>query len=245
MASLRPKSPFELNRGVERRYAMQLRRLAARIGLMIEKFPDALTNPGQQAQITALMNSYADQITPWAQTVASKIVGEIDFHNRRAYAAHSRRMSLALRRELEHAPTGEMMRLMRAEQVELIRSLPTEAAQRVHQIALKNLTTGARADQFAAEIMRSGDVAKSRATLIARTETARTSSNLTMARAVFVGSVAYTWETARDSDVRPSHRAMQGQVVQWASPPTLDGLRGHAGCLPNCRCHPAPLIPRD
>ncbi len=45
------------------------------------------------------------------------------------------------------------------------------------------VTFEARASEIAKEIMRSGDVAKSRATLIARTEVARTARVLTQARA--------------------------------------------------------------
>lgn len=245
MPALKSKSPFELTRGIERRYAMQLRGLAAKIGKLVTSYSDPLNSAAQRQQIDQALAAYADQITPWARALAGRIVHEVNFANRRAYAAHSANMSRRLRLELDQAPTGKMMRLMMAEQVELIRSLPVEAAQRVHDIAMKNIVTGKRADALANEIMRTGDVTKSRATLIARTETSRTSSNLTMARAVHVGSVEYTWETARDSDVRPSHRKMQGQVVRWSDPPELDGLRGHAGCLPNCRCYPSPIIQRD
>lgn len=243
MPQTKAKSPFQLTRGIENRYAMRLRALAGKIGNLVELFPDALTNGEQRFKLNRALTDYADAITPWAQALSTRIVKEVDWENRKAFAAHAQEMSRSLRRELETAPTGEMMRFMRAEQVGLIRSLPLEAAQRVQDISLKNLLNGTRAAEFAKEIQRTGDVTKSRATLIARTETARTSSNLTQARAVYVGSVEYTWETAEDEDVRPSHRAMQDQVVQWASPPTLDGLRGHAGCLPNCRCHPAPIFP--
>lgn len=245
MAALKRKSAFELSRGIERRYAMQLRGIATKIGKLVTSYSDPLNSAAQRQQIDRALAAYADQITPWARALAARVVVEVDFANRRAYAAHSAEMSRGLRRELDRAPTGRMMRLMMAEQVELIRSLPIEAAQRVHDIAMKNIVTGKRADSLAAEIMRTGDVTKSRANLIARTETSRTANNLTMARAMFVGSVEYTWETARDSDVRPSHRQMQGQVVQWADPPELDGMRGHAGCLPNCRCYSSPLITRD
>lgn len=245
MPALKSKSPFELTRGIERRYAMQLRGLSAKIGKLITGYSDPLNSAAQRQQIDQALASYADQITPWARALSGRIVAEVNFANRRAYAAHSAKMSRRLRLELDQAPTGKMMRLMQAEQVELIRSLPIEAAQRVQEIAMKNMLDGTRAAQFADQIMRTGDVTKSRATLIARTETSRTSSNLTMARAVYVGSVEYTWETARDSDVRPSHRQMQSQVVQWDDPPELDGLRGHAGCLPNCRCYPSPIIQRN
>jgi uncharacterized protein with gpF-like domain len=35
---------------------------------------------------------------------------------------------------------------------------------------------------------------------------------------------------------------MDGQFVKWSEPPTLDGLTGHAGALPNCRCYPEPVV---
>ncbi|MDR8377773.1 phage head morphogenesis protein, partial [Acinetobacter baumannii] len=53
----------------------------------------------------------------------------------------------------------------------------------------------------------------------------------------------YIWRTSEDGDVRPSHKAMNGKFVAWNSPPTLDNLKGHAGCLPNCRCYTEPVIP--
>ena len=43
---------------------------------------------------------------------------------------------------------------------------------------------------------------------------------------------------------RPAHRAMEGKFIKWSQPPTLDGMTGHAGEFPNCRCHPEPVIPR-
>ena len=53
----------------------------------------------------------------------------------------------------------------------------------------------------------------------------------------------YVWRTAGDSDVRSSHKKMNGKFVRWDDPPQLDNLNGDAGALPNCRCYPEPLIP--
>jgi uncharacterized protein with gpF-like domain len=38
---------------------------------------------------------------------------------------------------------------------------------------------------------------------------------------------------------------MEGKFVTWDDPPTLDGMKGHAGQFPNCRCYPEPVIPED
>lgn len=134
------------------------------------------------------------------------------------------------------------MRARQAEQVRLITSLPTEAAERVHATAREGIVKGWRADQIAAEIMKTGEVTKSRADLIAVTEVGRTSTLLTQARAEHVGSTHYVWRTAQDGDVRPSHKKMEGKVVAWNAPPTLDGLTGHAGALPRCRCYCEPIL---
>ncbi|HHZ9834772.1 TPA: phage minor head protein, partial [Klebsiella pneumoniae] len=41
----------------------------------------------------------------------------------------------------------------------------------------------------------------------------------------------------------PSHRKMKDKFVRWDNPPTLDGMTGHAGCLPNCKCWAEVHIP--
>lgn len=158
---------------------------------------------------------------------------------------HSRDMGVALRREIENAPTGEVLRQLQAEQVYLIKSIPLDAAQRVHDLATEATITSTRASEIAKAILASESVSESKARLIARTEVSRAASNLVQARATWAGSDGYIWRTSGDADVRPSHAAMEGKYVRWSSPPTLDNLKGHAGCLPNCRCFSEPMFPDD
>lgn len=239
----RRRSAFENTRKIELRYAMELRKLAEKIGALVASFPDPIQNPGVGDQIMRALSAYSATITPWARATAARFTAQIDAANAQAYAEHSREMSRRLRVELARAPTGEMMRLMQAEQVELIRSMPIEAGQRVQKLVVESFVKSDRASTIAKMIENTEGVTKSRATLIARTETARTASNLTMARAMYVGSTGYIWRTAGDQDVRPSHQSMAGRVVSWDDPPELDNMRGHAGCFPNCRCWPEPIIP--
>lgn len=141
---------------------------------------------------------------------------------------------MGMRREIANAPTGHLYDLLMLEQVNLIKSLPLEAAQRVHDIATGLLFKGERPDRLIQEILRTGEVTEGRARLIARTETSRAASNFLQARAEWVGSEGYIWRGVRDFRERPSHLEMEGKYVRWSTPPTLDGLKGHAGCLPNC-----------
>jgi SPP1 gp7 family putative phage head morphogenesis protein len=95
------------------------------------------------------------------------------------------------------------------------------------------------------QIMSTGQVVRSRATTIARTETARVSSTLTKIRAQHIGSPGYIWRTVHDQRVRDTHRKMDGVFVYWDKPVVVDvGVPPyHAGCIWNCRCFADPVIP--
>ncbi|MBU0601121.1 MAG: minor capsid protein [Gammaproteobacteria bacterium] len=225
----------------EEQYGRSLRALARQVGELINAFPAG--DPQALPTIEDMLRRYAEALTPWALGVAERMLLDVNARDLANWRALTAEMQTEIRREILEAPTGERTKELLAQQVTLIKSLPLEAAQRVHELTIRGLEDGTRAKEIAAEIMRSGEVAESRAMLIARTEVARSSSVLTQARAENAGSTGYIWRTARDGDVRPSHKAMNGRFVRWGEPPTLDNLRGHAGCLPNCRCYAEPVIP--
>lgn len=189
------------------------------------------------------LGRYSELLQPWARSVAGLMLADVSRRDEKAWIEHSKTMSRGLRAEILNAPTGAIMGDLMSSQVELITSLPLQAAERVHDLVTTATYSGRRAEQIAQEILRTGAVTESRARLIARTEVSRAQSNLTEARARYVGSDGYIWRTSKDGGVRDSHKEMEGKYVRWGSPPTLDGLVGHAGCLPNCRCWAEPVIP--
>lgn len=197
-------------------------------------------------EIMDAMDRYAEMIDGWARTVAQKMVDTVDLRDRVAWRERSQQMSAGLRDIVNNTSVGQVTRNILDEQIKLIKSLPIEAADRVYDIhnqAIELVVRGGRATELTAEIMRSGDVAESRARMIGRTEVGRASTALTEARAQTIGSKGYIWRTAEDSDVRHSHAKMDGEFVYWSHPPTLDGMTGHAGAFPNCRCYPEVVFP--
>lgn len=48
----------------------------------------------------------------------------------------------------------------------------------------------------------------------------------------------YVWRTQQDAKVRPSHRANDGHLFDWASPPDT----GHPGSDYGCRCEAVPYV---
>jgi uncharacterized protein with gpF-like domain len=163
-----------------------------------------------------------------------------------------------LRQQIESAPIGEVIRQLLDDQVNLITSLPSEALRiATQERALAAAEGGERyanllpwlRQELPAQLV-------DRATLIARTEVARSQSVITQTRAQHIGSTSFQWMTANDAAVRQLHRdiaagkgetlhpAPGGGVYYWNDLPKLDdGRPGAPGSIWNCRCFGAPILP--
>lgn len=234
---------FARARKAETWYGVQLRRIAQQIGQLAGIYNPQ--DPGSVSQIAEALRVYARIITPWARNTATRVLADIAERDAQAWQEHSRQLGVALRTEIAMAPTGDLMRSLLAEQVSLITSIPLDAAIRVQKLALEGLTEGSRGQDIRDMILASGEVSKSHATLIARTETARVSSLLTQARAEHIGSEGYIWRTAHDADVRELHVELEGKFIYWNAPPVAgsSGERAHAGQIYNCRCWAEVILP--
>lgn len=219
-----------------------MRKVAHQVGVLINGFPPG--DPAVVPTMTDVLRRYAEALTPWAEATATRMLADVNRRDEQAWMEQARELSRGLAAEIRTAPTGELMRALLADQVTLIKSLPLDAAQRVHDLTLAGIENSTRAKEIQKEVARSGLVSENRAKLIARTEVARTASVLTQARAEHIGSEGYIWRTSNDSDVRHSHKEMNGRYVRWDTPPRLsDGTVTHAGQIYNCRCYPEPVIP--
>src|SRR5690606_34743449 len=171
-----------------------------------------------------------EALEPWAMRTARAMIEDVNGRDLAQWRSLTSELSKGIRDEIMAAPVGDVMRELLSLQVTLIKSIPLDAAKRVHELTQKAAIEGTRASEIAAEIMRSGEVAKSRAMCIARTEVARTKANLQQARALAIGSTQYVWRTSGDGDVRPDHKKLNGQVFSWSNPPIADersGARAH------------------
>lgn len=140
------------------------------------------------------------------------------------------------------------------ENAALIRTLPNDVAEKVVKDIADEALKGKRARSIEKIISQETDKhSRASARLIARTEVAKTQSALTKARAQTLDMQWYVWRTALDGNrVRPSHRLMEGVLVNWNDPPSPEALAGeksvgnyHAGNIWNCRCFSEVLIDVD
>ena len=238
------------NATIEREYARKLRKVAAHVADIVDMF-DPGSNPDNEPAVQEALAKYADTIRGWAWIAGDRMVQSTVRSDIRRWEEMTQGMGAQVRRMVASADMRPTVDRLRQEQMDLITSIPTGAADRVHDLTTRALSTGARASEIAKEIRETGEVTKSRATLIARTEVQRSRTFITEQRATAIGSTEYIWRTAGDADVRPGHREMANKVCQWNSPPAVDEgspgkpriMHHHPGCIWNCRCYPEPIIP--
>lgn len=171
----------------------------------------------------------------------------------------------ALQKELLGA-RGVRIRALVKENADLISTLPKNIADDVAAYVDREAMKGRRASDIADEIRRMfPEKTRARAELIARTQVSMTQTNLVQARAEDLGLDWYVWRACGgnngDGRTRSSHRHMSGVLIRWSDPPAPEDLfplrrvdgspynntlgHYHAGCCPNCRCYPEPVVDLD
>lgn len=204
------------------------------------------------------MNSFQNsmQYEKFINSAVKRMVLPLDVGNQRTWREAAKKATKGkflyrlLMDELKQG-TGQIIQKQVMENVLLIKTLPNDVAQKVVSDISENALKGARAESTEKIIRDKTDQhARASARLIARTETAKTMSALTKARCEQLGLRWYIWRTALDGTrVRPSHRIMEGVLVNWNNPPAPEELVGeksaghyHAGNIWNCRCFSEPVL---
>lgn len=239
---------FAKARIVEREFSVALAKVGRQVGMIVDGFQrdGIVTDP---VGLRKALDLYSQTLAPWAKAVVERMQSQVSRRDLTAWKRLSESIGSNLHRQLQTAPIGTEFRSLMALQVNLITSLPIEAANRVHELTIEGLTGGRRAEDIAKEIMNSGHVTVSRGRLIAVTEVARTASVLVEARARYVGSPGYWWRTVGDEAVRPEHRKLEGKFITWDNPPISGygkggvAIRAHAGRIWRDRCWTEPSIP--
>ncbi len=216
---------------------------------------------GDVARYNQLMAEFQDsqEYSDFVMSTVERMVTGLNTGNYstwRKAAREATKGNMLYRALLEEMQTGigSSIRNQIIENANLIRTLPTDTAQKVVQNITEEAYKGKRASEIARIIQEeTSKHSKASARLIARTEVSKATTALTKARSEELGLKWYVWRTALDGDrVRKSHRNMEGVLVAWSNPPAPEELVGeksaghyHAGNIYNCRCYPEPLISVD
>ncbi len=153
------------------------------------------------------------------------------------------------------------------EKSDLFKTIPKDLAETIVPLINKWNVQGLTSKQMSKEKLQGqiSDLLDWQVRRIARTETSKTSVDIIEFKAKKCNVPCYVWRASGggkgDGRTRKSHRGMADVIVFWNDPPAPEDLfpiygengkkykntlgNYHAGCCPNCRCVPSPLIFKD
>ena len=157
----------------------------------------------------------------------------------------------ALMKETTNTAIGQAIGSIVEQNAQIIKSVPIDIARQLSKTANKMQLEGFRPEAIAQEMLaKVPGMRKSKANLIARTESAKSATALIEARAEHYDRPFYIWWDVHDERTRASHRKMHGVICRWSDPPNPEAIAGekrnygnyHPGGIFNCRCIPLCVI---
>lgn len=149
----------------------------------------------------------------------------------------------------------EAIRRWIAENVLLIKSIPSETLGEMRQIILGSYIKGSSIRDIQKAIQEQYDTSRRKAQLLARDQVATLNAQLTKMQQQDAGCKKYRWSDSRDGRVRDCHRELNGKVFSWDNPPEMwyetkkgrvyTGRRCHPGEDYCCRCVAIPVFDLD
>jgi len=241
---------WEARKHIESKHKAALRKLG--------RFLSALIDDGDSLDIVVQkLNSASksDEIVKWSESLAHTFVTNTLEENAKTWrqAAAMSGQGNMIRKELENelrGPIGEKVKELIDQNAQYIKSVPEGVAKdlvrHIHSKAYEGSREAEKSPDFKEMVC---EMSNNHAKLISRTETSKTMSALTQARAEYTGHDWYIWHTSKDQRVRDSHKLMDGVLCRFSDPPDPEEINGEKGNghygpgnIFNCRCYAAPVI---
>lgn len=142
---------------------------------------------------------------------------------------------------------GDAIERWVAENVLMIKSLPTETLSAMRQTILNGYLKGKTIREIQAEIQEEYNTSKSKARSLARDQVATLNAQITKMQQQDAGCKEYYWSSSHDGRVRDCHDYLDGKSFSWDNPPEMwyetkskgrvyTGRRCHPGEDFLCRC---------
>lgn len=234
--------PVKVNRRIEFYYMRQLLTISQYCQEQTKELviPTVGQNIGD-AWFSDLMTSFREKLTRYvveiSRPLASKVVIDTQKEVDKQIAEHTKTiLGVDLTAFYRGADIQDVVDTNIEANVALIKSIPSQYADKVEALVLNALQTGQTNEELAREITKLGHSTDYRARLIAADQMGKINGQINKGRQLSMGVETYTWQTAKDEDVRTDHRLKQGKTFRWDDPPT----GGHPGEPIRCRCTALP-----
>ncbi len=191
--------------------------------------------------VAALRGSMAQVVSFSRRPMQSLFEGEARRHDETWMQQVNRVIGVDLEAVVRSDDIKPRIDLAVQKNVALIQGLSDEIAKRIESQVIDLVSRGASNKEIAKTLGEIGGFAKGRAKLIAVDQAGSFNSALNQMRQEQAGVTRYTWSTVRDNRVRPEHRAREGKVYRWDTPPA----GGAPGQAVRCRCVARAILDLD
>jgi SPP1 gp7 family putative phage head morphogenesis protein len=123
----------------------------------------------------------------------------------------------------------------------LVSDLSKEQVDKISISTMRGVQEGKTWREVAQDIAKGNGICERRAALIARDQISSLNGALTRKLQMDAGITHYIWRTSLDERVRPSHKANEGKMFSWDSPPANTN-NNHPGGDYQCRCTAEPVM---
>lgn len=253
-AARTPKPPTR----AELAYVAALRKMTKQLGAAVRETigpvvaraaaPDVRTDAAGDTVVGAALDQLRERMAEIVESAISAGIIEAAFDTVNSHNLGEMSRVLGIAPEALSPELATAMAGFRSENVALIRSIAEDYLGEVERYVTTATTEGIRAEELSRALVERFGVAQSRAELIAVDQILKANAQLSQERMTRVGIVEYEWSTSGDSRVREGHKALDGSIQRWDSPPVVDpktGRRAHPGRDYRCRCVALPRFADD
>lgn len=226
-----------MNRAITRAIQAQWRRDPPELA-QDESSPAAL-----QATMRRLGYEWSKRFDDFAKTAGRRFSRDAIGSADRSFAAALKNAGFTVQFKMTPA-AQEIMTATIAEQVNLIKSIPTEYLTQVQGHVMRSVSAGRDLGSLSNALQQQFGVTKRRAATIARDQNNKATASITKARQAELGITHATWlHSAGGKTPRPEHFAASGKAYEIAKGMFLEGRWTWPGVEINCRCVSKSIIP--
>lgn len=245
--------PIMANIGIEKAYKRQLVKLVTSMSLDVKKAVERAysANMAQDSFAMDISKIIAKRIKEWqakfdklSKIVAKKFIGDVDSYSKRAMKQALREAMPVIRyRDIETPLMKNARDSFVAENVSLIKSIPSQYHTGVETVVQESIQRGRDLHYLTKQLQKRYDITKKRAILIARDQNDKATETLNRVRYMELGVKKARWlHTGGSKEPRKSHQHASGKVFELKKGCKIDGEYIQPGQLINCRCTCVPIF---
>jgi SPP1 gp7 family putative phage head morphogenesis protein len=209
---------------------------------------DSAPTARANATMNKLIAKFTDLFATKADALAQRMIEQTDQASSTSLQLSLKQLSggLTLNTDVITGPMAQVLKAGIAENVSLIKSIPSRYLSGVQQALNRSITTARGSVDLIPYLQKHEGITIRRARMIALDQTRKAYSNITSSRLQKLGVKKFEWlHTAGSNEPRKLHIEYSGKIFSFDDPPIIDentGERGLPGQAINCRCRMAPVI---